>query len=54
VEIPRLRALLDDTMNGRAVQTVLRVGYPITPAQPTPRRPVEEVLLAEHDDRTSN
>lgn len=45
VEVPRLRALLADTTSGQVVQTVLRIGYPTKPALPTPRRPVEELLL---------
>jgi hypothetical protein len=45
LEVPRLRALLTDTATGEIVQTVLRIGYPTTPALPTPRRPLEEVLL---------
>jgi hypothetical protein len=45
VEVPKLRALLADTTSGQVVQTVLRIGYPTTPALPTPRRPVEELLL---------
>jgi hypothetical protein len=31
--------------SGQSVQTVLRIGYPITPAARTPRRPLEDVLL---------
>jgi nitroreductase len=45
VEIPRLRALLADSATGQVVQTVLRVGYPTSPAAPTPRRALEDVLL---------
>jgi hypothetical protein len=43
-EIAALRKLLADTATGHVVQTVLRVGYPATPALPTPRRPLDEVL----------
>jgi hypothetical protein len=43
-EVPPLRELLADTVAGRVVQTVLRIGYPLTPAVATPRRPPEEVL----------
>lgn len=46
VEVPRLRALLADSATGQVVQTVLRIGYPTTPALPTPRRPLDEVILA--------
>ncbi|HZN20859.1 MAG TPA: nitroreductase [Micromonosporaceae bacterium] len=46
LEVPRLRALLTDVTTGQVCQTVLRIGYPLTPALPTPRRPVEEVILA--------
>lgn len=45
LEVPRLRALLTDTATGQVCQTVLRIGYPLTPALPTPRRPVDDVLL---------
>jgi nitroreductase len=45
LEVPRLRALLADSTSGQVVQTVLRIGYPMTPALPTPRRPLAEVLL---------
>jgi nitroreductase len=44
-EVPPLRELLADTAAGRTVQTLLRIGYPITPAVATPRRPLEEVLV---------
>jgi nitroreductase len=44
-EVPSLRELLADTAAGRVVQTVLRIGYPLTPAVASPRRPVEEVLV---------
>lgn len=44
-EVPPLRELLADTAAGRVVQTVLRIGYPLTPAVAIPRRPVEEVLV---------
>jgi nitroreductase len=46
VEVPRLRALLADSTTGQVVQTVLRIGYPTTPARATPRRPLEHVLLS--------
>jgi nitroreductase len=46
VEVPRLRSLLADSITGQVVQTVLRIGYPITPALPTPRRPLEDVIVA--------
>jgi len=45
LEVPKLRALLTDSLTGQVVQTVLRIGYPTTPALPTPRRPLEEVLV---------
>ncbi|HEU4421299.1 MAG TPA: nitroreductase [Pilimelia sp.] len=44
-EIQALRRLLADTATGYVVQTVLRIGYPTTAALPTPRRPVEDVLV---------
>jgi nitroreductase len=42
-EVPPLRDLLQDASG--AVQTVLRIGYPITPSAATPRRPLAEVLV---------
>ncbi|HEY3008851.1 MAG TPA: nitroreductase [Micromonosporaceae bacterium] len=45
LEVPKLRALLADSVTGQVVQTVLRIGYPITPAPATPRRPLDEVIL---------
>lgn len=45
-EIPRLRELLTDALTGRAVQTVLRLGYPTVPARPSPRRPLADVIAA--------
>jgi nitroreductase len=44
-EIPPLRALLADQATGQVVQTVLRVGYPVTAARPTPRRELDEVIV---------
>jgi nitroreductase len=49
IEVPRLRALLADSTSGQVVQTVLRIGYPTTPALPTPRRQVEELILPSPD-----
>ncbi len=43
-EVPALRSLLADDHTGHVVQTVLRLGYPLHPAGPTPRRPLTEVL----------
>lgn len=45
LEVPALRALLTEAPNGHVAQSVLRLGYPQTPALPTPRRPLEEVVL---------
>jgi nitroreductase len=44
LEIPRLRGLLADAVTGQVVQTILRIGYTTTPALPTPRRPLSEVV----------
>ena len=44
-EIPPLRQLLADMHTGQIVQTVLRLGYATTPAVPTPRRPLADVLV---------
>jgi hypothetical protein len=46
VEVPRLRSLLGDPLDGRVVQTVLRLGYPLAPTRPTPRRPLDELIVA--------
>ncbi|MEV4536661.1 nitroreductase family protein [Asanoa sp. NPDC049518] len=46
VEVPHLRSLLGDQANGLTLQSVLRVGYPATRMRPTPRRPLDEVLLS--------
>lgn len=45
LEVPKLRALLEDSITGEVVQTVLRIGYPTTPAPATPRRPIQEVIV---------
>jgi len=44
-EISALRALLDDSTTRHVAQTVLRLGYPLSPALATPRRPLTDVLL---------
>jgi hypothetical protein len=41
-EVPPLRRLLAD--HRHAVQTVLRLGYPLHPAGPTPRRDLADFL----------
>jgi nitroreductase len=43
-EVPQLRDLLTEEPNGRVVQTVLRVGYALYPAAPTPRRNLADVI----------
>jgi nitroreductase len=45
LEVPKLRALLADSATGEVAQTVLRIGFPTTPALATPRRPIEEVVV---------
>jgi len=45
LEVPKLRALLADAVTGQVVQTVLRIGYPTTPALATPRRPLDDVVI---------
>ena len=45
LEVPRLRMLLTDSATGQVVQSVLRIGYPTTPALATPRRAVDDVVL---------
>ncbi len=44
-EISALRDLLGDAITGSAAQTVLRLGYPLSPTLATPRRPLADVLL---------
>jgi hypothetical protein len=44
-EIPALRGLLADQATGQIVQTVLRVGYPVTGARATPRRELDDVIV---------
>jgi hypothetical protein len=45
VEVPKLRPLLADSISGQVVQTILRIGYPITPALATPRRAIDDVII---------
>lgn len=45
LEIPELRDLLTDAAGGQVAQVILRLGYGL-PATPTPRRCVDELLLA--------
>jgi nitroreductase len=45
LEVPRLRAQLADYVNRQVLQTVLRLGYPTTQARPTPRRPLNDLLV---------
>jgi nitroreductase len=44
-EIDALRGLLADSFSRSVAQTVVRLGYPVSPALTTPRRPVCDVLL---------
>jgi nitroreductase len=44
-EISKLRDLLADSFTRYVAQTVLRIGYPLSPALATPRRPLAEVLV---------
>jgi nitroreductase len=46
-EIPALRGLLADQATGQIVQTVLRVGYPVTAARATPRRDLDDVIIGD-------
>jgi nitroreductase len=45
MEVPRLRSLLHDSLNGQVVQTVLRIGYPQAATRPVPRRPLDELIV---------
>ena len=48
VEVPHLRALLEDGSDGYAAQAVLRFGYgPFSAA--SPRRPLDEVVVTAAD-----
>ena len=47
LEVPKLRALLADSVSHQVIQTVLRIGYPTTPAPPTPRRPLSDIVTTE-------
>jgi nitroreductase len=49
IEIPQLRALLSDG-TGRSAQVILRLGYG-APAAASPRRPIDEVLMAAAPER---
>jgi nitroreductase len=51
LEVPKLRALLTDHVNRQVLQTVLRIGYPTTPALPTPRRPLSDTMIREDVNR---
>ena len=51
LEVPKLRALLADYVNHQVIQTVLRIGYPTTPAPPTPRRPLSDIVVVEAEPR---
>jgi hypothetical protein len=44
-EVAALRELLADSITPHVAQTVLRLGYPLSPALATPRRPLAEVLI---------
>jgi len=46
LEVAKLRALLANFVNHQIIQTVLRIGYPTTPARPTPRRPLSDIVIA--------
>jgi nitroreductase len=46
-EVPPLRALLADSATDRVVQSVLRIGYPTVNAAATPRRGLDEVIVAD-------
>jgi nitroreductase len=50
LEVPKLRMLLADHINRQVIQTVLRIGYPITPARSTPRRPLGDIVVAEGEN----
>ena len=48
-EISALRDLLADSTTRYVAQTVLRLGYPLSPALATPRRPLADVLIRPAD-----
>ncbi len=43
-EVPELRALLADPAIG-VIQSVLRLGYPLSPARPALRRPLDDLII---------
>jgi hypothetical protein len=47
LEIPKLRALLADSVNHQVIQSVMRIGYPTTPAAATPRRPLRDIVITD-------
>jgi nitroreductase len=51
LEVPRLRTLMADFVNRQVIQSVLRIGYPTTPALATPRRPLSDTVVTEFDGR---
>lgn len=44
-EIAELRALLTDSGTRYVAQMVMRIGYPVSPALPSPRRPLTDLLI---------
>jgi nitroreductase len=44
-EIASVRSLLADSTSGHVPQTVLRIGYPLSPALASPRRPLSELVV---------
>jgi hypothetical protein len=49
LEVPKLRTLMADLVNHQVIQSVLRIGYPTTPALATPRRPLSDTVVTEFD-----
>jgi hypothetical protein len=45
IQVPALRPLLRHVVGAEAPQVLLRLGYPLEPLAPTPRRSLDEVLL---------
>jgi hypothetical protein len=44
-EIAALRDLLTNSATHHVPQTVLRIGYPLSPALASPRRPLAELIV---------
>jgi nitroreductase len=53
LEIPELRALLEDSAGGRVAQAIVRFGYG-PPSAPSPRRSLSEVMISSQPARAAH